>query len=70
LYHLRRFTQAERRKHEVSCVQKRKTALKVKDATCGAGLLCVGWGCPAEHRGSLDFLAPPFALRQKVENMP
>jgi hypothetical protein len=28
----------------------------------------VRWpGCPAEHRGSLDLLVPPFASRQKVE---
>jgi hypothetical protein len=39
---------------------------KVKDATSGAGLLCVGSRLGGtEHRGSLDFLAPSRLQRDK-----
>jgi hypothetical protein len=59
--------QEGRRRTAVNCVQEKRDCLH--NERCNLWRVAVvRWpGCPAEHRGSLDFLAPPFALRQKVE---
>jgi hypothetical protein len=61
------YTQAGRNRPEVSKVQEKKNCLHNERRDTWR-VDVVRWpGCPAEHRGSLDLLAPPFASRQKVE---